>query len=836
MYHKIRTRFLCNKVVEEKKMFSGASNNSLQYDLLKFKQFLVGSSLEKLKGKSAVLLLGRMGSGKSTTITVQLGGEYELKYNEAKQKKERILVHSPTETPKTSDGITSTTLNINSYLDETNQLLYIDTAGLNESRGEEEKIWTRSSLRVLFSSVRELKAVVLPINYPVIFCGDRDEGIQKLSEVLADIGIHNDQFYNSMIFLIKNGRDEEGEKITISSLIAQINQMCAELKRRENDLILRLNNRFPLSATDIAKLLAVEATGKIKSSNCRFDVKEVSRKAKNDLDNLHFLQNSQVLLSTMAANQGSKILLAYPNSPEECREMKKDLLVRILNNTPLSRDLLQTIQNQHDSDANLIFLNILCDLATSYLSDLSAELLLLEKLNKAYAQNKKILDAIERNWQEVRHQLVEQKKQEIIDERTVLDTQKEEIRRLEASIKKVVHVNPKMPAEVCAEKKGGAFWWVLYLGSAAVAEKSYTYSDQPFVERRIHGENYEIVDEQSDSDKGKLEIKFRSSNGYDLNLKVEIMVYEKDLPATKTRVFFLKQENTKIEGRIATLRESITSLKSINNKKELYDEVTKENEELRSELELAANKFKNPLGSEEESEWHAVKALERIFLLLENLKIIHPNLSDPNKATIKDFLKKCSEISKEASKDLLQRIDPNIAKTAKYIPEPLNKEKNNPVIRKTFFNQVKQMARTVTIPKASDQHKDFLQEHKFELGCCMALLGYLLWFDISRHRLSIIPILLMVYGAFVSLSATRIFLKETLIDVKRITKENKEEFMHVLDVIELEAKKANMTAGKLGLFAIDRMAEQIKINTDIKADIKALPKAVSVFSGVNAAL
>ena len=45
-----------------------------------------------------------------------------------------------------------------------------------------------------------------------------------------------------------------------------------------------------------------------------------------------------------------------------------------------------------------------------------------------------------------------------------------------------------------------------------------------------------------------------------------------------------------------------------------------------------------------------------------------------------------------------------------------------------------------------------------------------------------------------------------------------------------------MTAGKLGLFAIDRMAEQIKINTDIKADIKALPKAVSVFSGVNAAL
>ena len=59
------------------------------------------------------------------------------------------------------------------------------------------------------------------------------------------------------------------------------------------------------------------------------------------MDNLHFLQNSQVLLSTMAANQGSKILpLAYPNSPEECREMKKDLLVRILNNT-LFRDLLQ---------------------------------------------------------------------------------------------------------------------------------------------------------------------------------------------------------------------------------------------------------------------------------------------------------------------------------------------------------------------------------------------------------------------------------------------------------------------------------------------------------------
>ena len=45
------------------------------------------------------------------------------------------------------------------------------------------------------------------------------------------------------------------------------------------------------------------------------------------------------------------------------------------------------------------------------------------------------------------------------------------------------------------------------------------------------------------------------------------MVYEKDLPATKPEFFFLKQENTKIEGRIATLRESITSLKSINNKK-----------------------------------------------------------------------------------------------------------------------------------------------------------------------------------------------------------------------------------------------------------------------------
>lgn len=184
---------------------------------------------------SAVLVVGPQGAGKSTNIGIQIGARYESRFADIGGRRKRVFecVQSDAHTPMTSDGFTSKTLNIGLYKasDQFGGFSYLDTAGMNEDRTEDHRVWTRWSLSLLFSTASKIKCVVMVIDFRTLVA-ERGHGIRDLAKSLTKIvgaSASSQHVYESMIFLVTHGY-EDGEKVDSNSVLK-----IAEAQHDEQD-------------------------------------------------------------------------------------------------------------------------------------------------------------------------------------------------------------------------------------------------------------------------------------------------------------------------------------------------------------------------------------------------------------------------------------------------------------------------------------------------------------------------------------------------------------------------------------------------------------------------
>jgi|GEM_PF-4880490 len=787
-------------------MMIGNDEQVLAYNLEKFKQFLAGHTLQQLAGKSGVLVLGEMGVGKSTTISIQLGAIWERRLSD-ENRPFYALVSSETYTPKTSSGVTSTTLNIHAYPDPKSNLLYIDTAGLNENRGKEEELWTGNNLDLLFSVVNEFKSIVVVIDYGKTFSG-RDEGIQNLVKILSRVTMNNESFYDSMVFVITNGY-ELGNKISINGITAKANGMIAEFKNREIELIRTLNNRYP-AAEHLVNMNILPVPDLFVRPH--FNPEAVPEE---DLKNLETLQNAQKLLKAITANRGQGIVLSYPDNQEACQRIRQELLEKIQHTPAMRRETLQRIRGNQIIDTRLLFLNVLSSLASKFQPKLSENRALLRNIVNYCQKERALLDSINRNWEVVKRNLTNQKGREIRTRQDSINQQNSEIERLKSS----TNLTVLEEHHILKERKGGFFAALNYLMGQSKANANYEYTGQTFVSYHVSStSDFEYIEHLSDPNKGKLQLEFISHNGFDLNLKVIINVYEKDLPATKERIRLIKQEKEISENQLDRLETLKTEIESVENQQQLYDVVTRDNSDLQTQLGGQLNSFNSELENTHATEWHAVKGLESLFILFRDLDLLHPELSMANCDTINDFLASCATINTALEDPYVKILLQNRQNTVLYDYKPFNPEIVEPVIRHTILSSI---VNNLQVPFniISSQNAHFFQEHQFELGCCIALLGILLWYRSSHTNNDSLPVLLIISGVFTVLAYIRQTTERIAADMRKTLNETKQELQAAIEEIKEdithEAQKANITARELGMFAIQRLTDKIEVKADI---------------------
>jgi len=398
---------------------------ALQASIELFKVFVAGNQFDKIEGKSGVLVLGRMGSGKSTTIKIQLGAEYEV--NESGH---LDLVRSSQWTPQTSDGWASKTLQVQLYRDSKTDLLYLDTAGLNENRGDIYRDWTSFSTAMVLSLLKEIKAVIVMVDFAETF-GSRGEGLRNLAESMSGIvgkGDSSEVFYNSTIFVFTNAW-RNGKPLS-SAVISETVKDFLEHETREFESIMSaLKDRHGQRTLDSHGTLKIQWE----------QVPDVDKKR------LHAKETSILLLQAMVnTHDRGRSLTSCLTDPKSCRSQVQ-ALSRLINSGPvITKGQLESIVADRETKSlavNNMLVGILtqCQDSSTLLALLTQRADCIEQLVEVIKRHGPLMNAIQYgDWKDVQMSLVSDKTKKKRELERQQQEHKEESLKLEKSDKMVV--------------------------------------------------------------------------------------------------------------------------------------------------------------------------------------------------------------------------------------------------------------------------------------------------------------------------------------------------------------------------------------------------------------
>ncbi|CAE7882513.1 hypothetical protein AK812_SmicGene30392 [Symbiodinium microadriaticum] len=304
-------------------------------DLDLWKVMINGNSFRKMVDStaSAVLVVGPMGAGKSTTIAIQTGAKYEAVKEEVEQRAWVKMEQQTTEGHQTADGYTSKTLNMGLYIAEERfgGYTYLDTAGLNEDRTGTHRAWTQWSLATSFSLLPKITSVILVMDFRTLVA-ERGHGVRAMARSLLPItgsGQASKHFYDSMIFLFTNAY-EDGERVEAESIIQIAKTQFSEQKQ--------LFKIFCQRRTDV-------------------DAQAI-------VDDPDFAEHTALLtfLETLSEATG-RVHVCFPDTPEKSDRQRVAVQKMIEGSKPITRRVLGEIVSTRPT-GNLEVLQIFAKLAT----------------------------------------------------------------------------------------------------------------------------------------------------------------------------------------------------------------------------------------------------------------------------------------------------------------------------------------------------------------------------------------------------------------------------------------------------------------------------------------
>jgi hypothetical protein len=772
-----------------------AAGNYRFYDEGKLKEVVASHGFDKLKDKAGVLLLGPTGAGKSTTIAIQLGAVAQRSARSG----EIEVVSASMFTPQTagSGDFTSKTLHISAWEDASAGLTYLDTAGLGENRGAVEKLWAGNSLGLLFGQIKELQAIVIVINYATISPRvAKGAGFKDVAEkVYAAFG-DNDSFYDSMIFVVTDGWSG-GTKLTLEKLIGD-------------------TRRF------------------LRDETSKFE-RGISNEEQIGHRELCIKRATIKLLQAFVASE-DRVILSFPEGKRSCQLIRAEIIEKIRMTQVITRGQLDALLETRVT-GELAFFNVLSSLASSYLENLLIKVNLLRELRKIYRTNESLISDIRRDWQSVHTSLVENKRTVLASKSASAHNLEKDVQRLQTSLTELVRDTP--PVHV--ERSNGRFSWRKIIGGGR-ARMDYAYDPKKlgpsFVKYRFDGDisHCHITTGEVDAAQGKLELKFKSYKGHDLNFFIKIYQYEKDLPSTKDKVRVLDARIARLKREIVEVNVALRSLLTVDSASSLEEVVVAGKRSVETRIRrINAEFFTKLLESDQQSEiteWQVIKGLERLLRLLVESGTMHPELSPANVSTNTEFLTSVRTIEGIYGDPDMQQFSQEVSSASVAAPS----------IEPEVAPPIRNIIQTITGNTYTAAHSffpsvDFLRRHQFELGACVFLQGCMFCLDSLRRddSYNCLAMVTIDLGAFVTLSFMRKTIAKILTDVGELSTANmrilERRAQHITQVIEEEMRTGTTALTEFGPRIISLLQENfhVDIRADAKFDVKG--KLRSLFEG-----
>lgn len=607
----------------------------------KFRRLVTQHRFEEISNQSPVLVVGAVGLRKSVTTAIQQGDVPIQKEDGSFE-----IIASP----HTSRGIASETLNAGVFKDARSGTVYIEAAGLNEHTGLDQLLWIRWSTAMIFSLVKEVKAVLMVIDFENSF-GRRSEGVRNLAMSLSETLGSSDSVLHKAIVPVFTNAFRSGRELSKKELFDIVKKTLAIEQRKLAEKQEALEKEEPETVSEARRL--------------EYDKVVAS---------ISFL--------TALKKIEDRYVISNPISAGACAH-QRDLVDSIIKKTPtISKKALKQFVSQRGTRslemceklANLIVSPIpeFREVETSYMDILTKRADTSEQLISHFHAHRDLTSGVHRRaWTEIRSELaLEKLKQQAVCEK-LLCLHKSEKQHLEGSRT----LKPYRHDKITAPKESGVLSWATRKGRHFVtklsqttirrldgwAEKRYVYKGKPFANYVHSGSNYDNIYSWGDAKGGSLTLYFQSHAGHDLDVTVTVMMHEKDLPSTLSRVQYLCSQIDVLEQQKDKLDKQIMCLKAVESQDQLVDVVLRHKSELETQLQHVHDSWARPLADEfagDKSIWTvgmAVDALAELFYVLKLIPGGVPQDAESPRTCIEDFLREYRR-GRKAERDFTAKI------------------------------------------------------------------------------------------------------------------------------------------------------------------------------------
>jgi len=679
--------------------------NNETYDKKFLEVAVAHQQITSFHRKATAVYMGSTGAGKSTAISIQQG--VELMYNTAD--KTFDFVHKLVATPLTSDGFVSQTLHVSIWKDDANRT-HIDTPGLLENRGNEEKMWTRNNLCLFLRSVKEIGALVIVVDYTQLQRGGTFRNlISELAPFLQVAGAGeegdegNEFVFDSMVFLVTRPY-ENGELVSPQEVRKKASLFLSDMEAKKQRKIESLTKKYP--ARKLVYPRSIDWAAAERESPALI----------NEVKNLDIT----ISLLTRLSGASTPIVISSPKTPEACRIQRAQLLHAFARVPPLAQPKLRTLGAGLQT-SSLHFQNMLCALAATYLPELSLNKELLARLVSILDAEKSTLEAIANNFKLAQSSLANEVQGQINAVNRELSTARDEKKRLENSTRKVM-----LDTHPIYKGKWG-FWTFLGQGWA---EHTWRYDGEtPLIDVTYSTSNL-------DTNKSKfrkcdfrgrdVELYLESNTGFNLNVTVHTWVYEKESPATLDRIAALEDQIDALNQTKESLGREKLAITTCTTKEQLINAITKEKKEIEDSLKKIQKGLDSKISSEDETlRMHTVNALFDLFEYLKKNRLVHTNLPPVQRKNMTDFCGLHKEVESLRSTPVVKQHAPKASKKSALPQVPFREDDSRLVHNQVEEIQLK-AAEFVHHAESGLKHVASFGR-KFPICCGLAILAFVFW-------------------------------------------------------------------------------------------------------------
>eukprot|EP00051_Salpingoeca_urceolata_P005521 m.73988 g.73988 ORF g.73988 m.73988 type:complete len:847 (-) comp14401_c0_seq1:50-2590(-) len=514
-----------------------------------------------------VLMLGTVGSGKSTTAAIQLGAEFQADEHEKLQ-----LVHCSVETPASSHQATeSHTLQPAVFTSDTSDVAYIDLAGLNEDRQGLE-LWTKAMLQCVLDSSRTIKAIVVCLKANER--PGRERGgtfphlVRELSHMFPSLDsqeLSSDDLpaiASSFVFVIKND-----ESITMSTdrLRREAKEHCKDLDGTIEGVKQDLRDALAPRST---KQDARSALSPMKA--CQGLRKALGPRTAQDLDaaNQETVKKCRATLEEMEAQRiitlaflraldEDRVYVSTPSTPSLCRQQRHGIDAMIARAAVIDEETAKAYTMARQQNwASLQFLQKLALLCQETAAPMNRLVDILKDLEKIGSSDYHAF--IERQgWKALLENKQKATTKAIREQKAVIKELKADITRLESN-KAEEHID-----DIRVSLRRNNNWFSRHFdfgretynyefdGSADDGKRCQVYDTYEVSARGK--ENASVQAPTHEPKEGKLELTLLSDQGYGLNHRIQVLVAANKLNSTLVLVEKLRDELTQAEAKLQTL-------------------------------------------------------------------------------------------------------------------------------------------------------------------------------------------------------------------------------------------------------------------------------------------